>query len=199
MLLGAQMFGAKVRDIKASSNGGVTVATEYEVSQSEKGDKFYVKSTSLNELIELVALGHASVGNRFLWAGRWQGTYQCQKGPDVAALDPVIAAAHDSYKVEIDQILEEGSSLLVESTAIGGGFEKLRIEIGKQATASVEGANSAQDRWSGDLRGKTANDQMTLEGPVRDVAGRTLAQCSVALKLTPITQEEIAALLNKKS
>lgn len=199
MAFAAQMMGAKVGDVDATSDGGVKAEIEYDVRLNDKGDQFEVESKSLTSMIDIVSFGHASVAGKLKWSGQWTGSYQCEPVASSQDLAFEGAVAPAPFKFSIDEYQSAGSDLRLERETAGGGAEKIHISFGPSTEAKVriEGANTPRDRWQGQLWGSIRNDELKVTGKITTLNGSGLAKCSMHLEHTPLSEQKIAEALSK--
>lgn len=193
MAIGA--FGVKTDGIQRDDDGGLQAKVDYEVKLNDRGDEFQVQSTSLDSFIGLVSTGHALVAGPVQWLGRWSGSYHCARSGRAGRLPPEVMAAHAPFQLAIDEQLMEGRELLVERATDAGGFEKLQVNLGRDVTVKVEGANTPQDRWKGNFFGGVKEDKLDVKGAIRAVDGQEIAQCTMSLVLTPLDEQGVAKAL----
>ncbi|MEG0976335.1 MAG: hypothetical protein RSF42_16680 [Comamonas sp.] len=189
------MFGVKADGVQRDGDGGLKAKVDYEVQLSDKGDEFQVQSTALDPFIGLVSAGHALVAGPVQWLGRWSGNYRCERPGRVGGLAPEVVAAHAPFQLAIDEQLMEGRELLVERATDAGGFEKLRVSLGRDVSVKVEGANTPQDRWMGNFFGGFKGDKLDVKGAIMTLDGREIAQCAMSLALQPLDEQGVAKVL----
>ncbi|WP_313331278.1 hypothetical protein [Comamonas sp.] len=197
-LIAGSLFSAQIPGVEVAPDGWVKTQASYQVRLSDSTGQVQVQSASLGPLVELVSYGHLMIAPQLAWAGTWDGIYKCQRSAEAMSLPEAVANAHESFEHPLTESLLGGTSLEIERTTAGGGYEKLAMRIGPSIEVRVEGANTAQDRWKGTLRGAMTGNQLSAKGTLLSLPGVPVSHCDIALQFTPLDKDGIAAEFAKR-
>ncbi|MEJ5129027.1 hypothetical protein WH367_23515 [Comamonas sp. MYb21] len=197
-LIAGSLFSVQIPGVEVAPDGWVKTQVNYQVRLSDSTGQVQVQSASLGPMVELVSYGHVMIAPQLAWAGTWDGTYQCQRSAEAMSLPEAVANAHESFEHPLTESLLGGTSLEIERTTAGGGYEKLAMRLGPSIEVRVEGANTAQDRWKGTLRGAMTGNQLSARGTLLSLPGVPVSHCDIALRFTPLDKDGIAAEFAKR-
>jgi len=197
-LIGGSLFSVHIPGVEVAPDGWVKTQANYQVRLNDTNGEIQVQSASLGPMVELVSYGHVMIAPQLAWAGQWDGTYQCQRSAEVMSLPEAVLNAHESFEHTLNESLLGGTSLEIERATAGGGYEKMSIRLGPSIEIRVEGANTAQDRWKGTLRGDVKGNQLSANGTLISLSGVPVAHCDIALQFTPLTKDGIAVAFAKR-